>query len=165
MRKIRTYLLVKLKIQKVQLTRSQGGIQPLLFNKLDFFCSLNFLTSYFFKMIQGVSRKYLGQAMKSWDNLEVIKWPKYFLIIFVLDRVNQKYISTYIWYKIKLTLRPHCFVVDIFLVDGVRDTNFKVLINMKIYICKIQDEAVIIISKYKSQKDFLTPCTMRQHGV
>ena len=29
---------------------------------------------------------------------------------------------------------------------------------------KIQDEAVIIISKNKSENDFLTPCTMRQHG-
>ena len=70
----------------------------------------------------------------------------------------------YIWYKIKLARRPPCFVVEIFLVDGVRDTTFKVPINMKIYICKIQDEAVIIISKNKSQNDFLTPCTMRQHG-
>ena len=70
----------------------------------------------------------------------------------------------HIWCKLKLTRRPPCFVVEIFLVDGVRDTTFKVPINMKIYICKIQDEAVIIISKNKSQNDFLTPCTMRQHG-
>ena len=70
----------------------------------------------------------------------------------------------YIWYKLKLTLRPPCFVVEIFLVDGVLETTFKVPIFMKIYMCKIQDEAVIIISKNESQNDFLTPCTMRQHG-
>ena len=69
-----------------------------------------------------------------------------------------------IWYKLKLTLRPPCFVVEFFLVDGVLDTTFKVPIIMKIYMCKIQDEAVIIIWKNKSQNDFLTPCTMRQHG-
>ena len=72
--------------------------------------------------------------------------------------------NEHIWYKKKLTRRPPCFVVEIFLVDGVRDTTFKVPINMKIYICKIQYEAVIIILKNKSQNDFLTPCTMRQHG-
>ena len=55
-------------------------------------------------------------------------------------------------------------MVEIFLVEGVLETTFKVPIIMKIYMCKIQDEAVIIISKNESQNDFLTPCTMRQHG-
>ena len=57
----------------------------------------------------------------------------------------------YIRYKLKLTLRPPCFVVDIFLVDGVLEKTFKVPIIMKIYMCKIQDEAVIILSKNKPQ--------------
>ena len=65
--------------------------------------------------------------------------------------------------QIKVNTQTPCFVVEIFLVDGVRDTTFKVPINMKIYMCKIQNEAVIIISKNKSQNNFLTPCTMRQH--
>ena len=30
--------------------------------------------------------------------------------------------------------------------------------------CKIKDDYVIIISKNKSQNDFLSPYTMRQHG-
>ena len=50
------------------------------------------------------------------------------------------------------------------MVEGVLDTTFKVPIIMKIYMCKIQDEPVIIISKNKSHNDFLTPCTMHQHG-
>ena len=66
-----------------------------------------------------------------------------------------------IWYKLKLTLRPPCLVVAFFLVEGVLDTTSKVPIIMKIYMCKIQDEPVIIISKNKSQNDFLSPCTMR----
>ena len=53
----------------------------------------------------------------------------------------------YIWGKLKLTLRPPCFMVEFVLVDGVLETTFKVPIIMKIYMCKIQDEAVIIISK------------------
>ena len=68
---------------------------------------------------------------------------------------------THIWYKFKLTLRPPCFMVELFLVDGVLDTTFKVPIIMKMYMCKIQDEPVIIISKNKSQNDFLTPYTLR----
>ena len=70
-----------------------------------------------------------------------------------------------IWCKLKLIRRAPCFVVEIFLVDSVLETTFKVPIIMKIYMCKIQDEAVIIISKNKPQNDFVTPCTMRQHGV
>ena len=66
--------------------------------------------------------------------------------------------------QIKVNMQTPCFVFDIFLVDGVLETTFKLPIIMKIYMCKIQDEAVIIISKNKPQNDFLTPCTMRQHG-
>ena len=40
------------------------------------------------------------------------------------------------------------------MVDSVLDTTFKVPIYMKIYMCKIRDKAVIIISKNKSQNDF-----------
>ena len=69
--------------------------------------------------------------------------------------------TVYIWCKSKLTHRPPYFVVEIFLVDGVLKTTFKVPIDMKIYMCKIQDESVIIISKNESQKDCLTPCTLR----
>ena len=70
-----------------------------------------------------------------------------------------------IWYNLKLTLRPPCFMVDCFVVDGVLDTIFKVTINMKIYICKIQDESVIISSKNKSQNDFLPPSTVRHYTL
>ena len=41
-----------------------------------------------------------------------------------------------IWYTLKLTLRPPCFVVD-----GVPETTFKVPFVTKIYICKIEDRA------------------------
>ena len=64
----------------------------------------------------------------------------------------------------KVNTQTPCFVVEMFLVDGALDTTFKVPIFMKIYICKIQDEVNIITSKNKSQKDFLTHCTTRQHG-
>ena len=70
-----------------------------------------------------------------------------------------------IWYKIKLTLRPPCFVVEIFLVPGVLAATFDAQIIMKIHISKIELWSVIFKSKNKSQNDFLTPCTMRQHGV
>ena len=42
--------------------------------------------------------------------------------------------SICIWYKIKLTLRPPCFVEKNFLADGVLETTFKVPIFKKIYI-------------------------------
>ena len=53
-------------------------------------------------------------------------------------------LSLHIWYKLKLT-------------RSVLDTTFKVPIKMKIYIGKIQDEVVIIISKNKYQNDFFNP--------
>ena len=70
---------------------------------------------------------------------------------------NIMYYEACIWYKLKLSLRPPCFMVGMFFVDGVLETTFKVPIIMKMYMCKIQDEAVIIISKNKHQNDFLTP--------
>ena len=64
----------------------------------------------------------------------------------------------------KVNTQTPCFMAEIFLVNGALDTTFKVPIFMKIYMSKIQDQAVINISKNKSPNDFLTPCTMRQHG-
>ena len=69
----------------------------------------------------------------------------------------------YIWYKIKLTRTP-CFVVEIFLVPGVLAATFEAPIIMKIHISKIEHWPVIFLSKNKSQNEFLTPCTMREHG-
>ena len=66
--------------------------------------------------------------------------------------------------QIKVSTQTPIFVVEFFLVNGVLETTFKVPIIMKNFMCKIQDEAVIIISKNKPQNSFLTPCTMRQHG-
>ena len=54
----------------------------------------------------------------------------------------QDIVHIYIWCKLKLTLGPPCFMVD-----GVLETTFQVPIIIKIYMCKIQDESVIIISK------------------
>ena len=91
-----------------------------------------------------------------WKNMKLYKNSD-----LIESKINYEHTT---WYKLKLTLRPPCFVVEIFSFDGVLDTTFKVPIITKIYMCKIQDKAVIIISKNKPQNDFLTPCTMRQHG-
>ena len=48
--------------------------------------------------------------------------------------LEQYKVTHYICYKIKLTLRPPCFVVEIFLVPGVLAATFEAPIIMKIHI-------------------------------
>ena len=64
----------------------------------------------------------------------------------------------------KVNTQTPCFVVEIFLVPGVLAATFEAPIIMKIHISKIELWSVIFKSKNKSQNEFLTPCTMRQHG-
>ena len=56
-------------------------------------------------------------------------------------------IPEHIWYKIKLTLRPPCFAVEIFLVPGVLAATFEAPIIMKIHISKIELWSVIFWSE------------------
>ena len=62
--------------------------------------------------------------------------------------------NIHIWRKLKLTLRPPCFVVEFFLVDIVLETTFKVPIIMEIYMCKIQDSKSLLYQKKISELFF-----------